>query len=89
MPSKPWYLYILLCSDNTYYTGITTDLKLRIATHNAKKGAKYTRGRLPIKLIYNEKLENESLARKRELEIKSWTRKEKQQLIKISQQKEI
>ncbi|MEN8253073.1 MAG: GIY-YIG nuclease family protein [Patescibacteria group bacterium] len=82
MKTKPWYLYILLCSDNTYYTGIATNLDKRIEMHNSKKGAKYTRGRLPVKLAYSEKLENESLARKREFEIKALTRKKKKELIK-------
>ncbi|MBP9812200.1 GIY-YIG nuclease family protein, partial [Candidatus Gracilibacteria bacterium] len=59
-------VYILKCHDRTYYTGYTNNLEKRIQTHNAGKGAKYTRGRLPVRLIYSETYESESEARKRE-----------------------
>jgi putative endonuclease len=78
MPS--YHLYLALCSDNTLYTGITTDLKNRLKKHNSGKGAAYTRGRLPIKFVYTEKLKNRSEATKRELEIKKLSRKEKEKL---------
>lgn len=76
------YVYIVECSDGTYYTGWTNDLEKRIAMHSNGKGAKYTRGRGPVKLIYNEKFENKKDAMKREYEIKQLTRSQKQKLIK-------
>ena len=74
---KPYFVYVVLCSDNTLYSGITTALKRRINDHNIGSGAKYTRGRLPIKLLYSEKLDSKSDALKREIQIKKWSRKEK------------
>lgn len=76
------YVYILSCNDNTLYTGWTVDLNNRIATHNNGKGAKYTRGRTPVKLVYFEKHENRVQAQKREYEIKQLSRFKKLQLIK-------
>ncbi len=75
------YAYILLCSDNTLYTGATKNLEKRVEKHNNKKGAKYTRGRTPVKLVYYEKFQEYNLALKRELEIKNLSRKEKENLI--------
>lgn len=75
------YVYILLCSDNTLYTGYTNDLKKRVKTHNKGKGAKYTRTRLPVKLIYDESYETKSEALKREYYIKQLSRKRKLDLI--------
>ena len=80
MESK-WYLYILRCSDNTLYTGITTDVEKRLETHRSGKGAKYTRGRTPLELVYREECENHSHALKREAEIKNLTRPDKEKLI--------
>ena len=77
-----WYLYILKCVDNSLYTGITTDIQRRIKEHEHGKGAKYLRGRSPLKLIYSEELENQTQALKREREIKSWSRQKKLLLIK-------
>ena len=74
--------YILLCNDNTYYTGYSNDIENRLKVHNSGKWAKYTRGRLPVKLVYKENFENESDARKREYAIKKLKRKEKEILIK-------
>ncbi len=65
-----WHIYILRCADGTLYTGIATNVAARLATHNAGKGAKYTRGRLPVSLIYQEKAESRSAAQKREYAIK-------------------
>lgn len=76
-----WYLYILRCKDNTLYTGITTDVEKRLEAHRSGKGAKYTRGRTPLELVYREVCESHSGALKRELEIKSLTRQEKEKLI--------
>lgn len=76
-------VYILKCSDKTLYTGSTVDLKKRLNEHNhAKAGAKYTRARRPVKLVYSEKCRTFAKARKREAEIKRLTRKQKFNLIK-------
>jgi putative endonuclease len=77
---KEWFVYIVECSDSTYYTGITTDIIKRIETHNSKKGAKYTRSRTPVTLKYSNKFENKSEASKEEYRIKQLTRLEKEQL---------
>lgn len=78
-----YYVYMLECSDKTIYTGISTDLERRIVEHNGSdKGAKYTRTRRPVKLVYSEKYKDRSLASKREYEIKKrMTRIEKLALI--------
>ncbi len=76
-----WYLYILRCGDGTLYTGITTDVEKRLAVHRSGKGAKYTRGRQPLELVYREECESHSQALKRELEIKKLTRQEKENFI--------
>lgn len=79
------YVYIVECSDGTFYTGYTNCLESRIKTHNAKKGAKYTRGRTPVVLRYYEEYENKVDAMKREAAIKKLSRDKKQKLIsKIS-----
>ncbi|UCN01081.1 GIY-YIG nuclease family protein [Sulfurimonas sp. SWIR-19] len=78
-----YYVYILQCSDNSLYTGITTDLKRRISEHNhSEKGAKYTKIRRPVRLVYNEEHTNRSSASKREYEIKKLSRSEKLKIIK-------
>ncbi len=76
------YTYIVKCSDETLYTGWTTDLDKRIKTHNSGKGAKYTRSRGPVELVYFETFETKQEAMSREWEIKQYTRKQKEQLIK-------
>ena len=76
-----WYLYILRCGDGTLYTGITTDVEKRFAAHQSGKGAKYTRGRGPLELVYREQCGDHSDALKREIEIKRLTREQKQALI--------
>ncbi|MFA6805363.1 MAG: GIY-YIG nuclease family protein [Candidatus Methanomethylophilaceae archaeon] len=78
---KEWHVYILRCSDGTLYTGISNDLDRRIGEHNKGTGAKYTKGRGPVRLVYQESADNRSEASKRELEIKSLTRSEKLMLI--------
>ena len=78
---QTWYLYILRCRDDTFYTGITTDVEKRLETHRSGKGAKYTRGRLPLELVYQEVCGNHSDALKREITIKKYSRTEKQKLI--------
>lgn len=79
--TKQWYLYILKCSDSTLYTGITIDLEKRLAEHNGGCGAKYTRSRLPAKMVYFEKCQNRSEASKREIEVKAMPKSKKLSLI--------
>jgi putative endonuclease len=76
-----WKVYIIECSDLTYYTGISNDVEKRIDTHNKKKGAKYTKTRIPVKLVYQQSFETKSLAAKEEWRIKQLTRKQKKDLI--------
>jgi len=77
-----YYLYILKCADGTLYTGITVDLLRRIREHNSSKiGAKYTRARRPVKLVYSKTFCNRSLAQKEEAVIKKMTRQEKLNLV--------
>ena len=76
-----WYLYILRCKDDSLYTGITTDVEKRLEAHRAGKGAKYTRGRGPLELVYKEECADHSDALKRDLEIKRLPREEKLKLI--------
>ena len=75
------YVYILECADGTLYTGWTNDLEKRLKSHNDGKGSKYTRARLPVKVVYTEVYETPSEARSREAKIKRLTRKEKLELI--------
>lgn len=77
---KTWYLYILRCGDDTLYTGITTDVQRRLADHRAGKGAKYTRGRAPLELVYEEKCGTHSDALRREYAVKALPRAEKEKL---------
>ena len=77
-----WYLYILRCGDNTLYTGITTDVEKRLEAHRSGKGAKYTRGRAPLELVYQESCGSHSNALKREAEIKKLPRTAKEMLVK-------
>lgn len=76
-----WYLYILRCGDGSFYTGITTDVDQRLEVHRAGKGAKYTRGRGPLELVYREVCCDHSDALKREHAVKKLTRTQKEQLI--------
>ncbi|WP_247741772.1 GIY-YIG nuclease family protein [Endozoicomonas sp. G2_1] len=80
--SKPWYVYMLRCCDNSLYTGVTTDIERRVAEHNtSNKAAKYTRVRRPVALAYAEQQENRVLACKREYQLKQLTKREKEQLV--------
>ena len=79
---EKYYAYILECADGTYYCGYTNDIKAREKTHNDGAGAKYTRGRLPVKMVYYECFETKSEALKRECALKKLTRKQKSELIK-------
>ena len=76
-----WYLYILRCKDGTYYTGITTDVEKRREAHRSGKGAKYTRGRGPLELVYSEACQDHSHALKREYEVKKLSKEQKLQMI--------
>jgi putative endonuclease len=81
MSPELWFIYIAQCKDNTLYIGISNNVAKRIDKHNSGKGAQYTKGRTPITLLYQEKFENKSAASKREIELKSWSRQKKEQLI--------
>ena len=76
-----WKVYIVKCSDKTFYTGITNNIKLRLETHNAGNGAKYTKNRLPVILVYLEPVDDKSSALRREIEIKKLNRSQKINLI--------
>jgi putative endonuclease len=76
-----FYVYIVECIDKTFYTGYSNDVGSRVSKHNSGKGAKYTKTRLPVKLIYFELCGSKSDALKREYQIKQLTRKQKEQLI--------
>jgi putative endonuclease len=75
--TKPWVIYLLECGDGSFYTGITNDLDKRLNTHNAGLGAKYTRGRLPLKLLEFKLVENHSTALKLEAHIKKLPKSKK------------
>ena len=75
------YTYILECADGTYYCGWTNDLEKRLDSHNAGKGGKYTRARLPVKLVYHEEFDTKEEAMSREWHIKQMTRAQKESLI--------
>lgn len=83
MNNKQNYIYIVLCNDNSLYTGWTNDLENRIIAHNIGTGAKYTKMRLPVKLVYSEILNTKSDALKREIEIKKLSRKKKLKLVDL------
>lgn len=76
-----WYLYILRCGDGSLYTGITTDVQKRLLAHRQGKGAKYTRGRGPLELVYQEACPDHSQALRRELAVKALSRQDKFRLI--------
>ncbi|MFZ2299849.1 MAG: GIY-YIG nuclease family protein [Candidatus Moraniibacteriota bacterium] len=81
-----YYLYILTCADGTLYTGITVDLQRRIAEHNSSTfGAKYTRGRRPVRLVFAQSFRNRSLASREESRIKKLSRSQKLDLISFAQ----
>ncbi|WP_413439293.1 GIY-YIG nuclease family protein [Sulfuriferula sp. GW1] len=78
-----WYVYILQCADRTLYTGVTTDITARVVNHNAGKGAKYTRSRLPAVLVYQEKASDHGAALRREHAIKQMRAEEKRRLFLV------
>lgn len=75
------WVYVLECSDGTLYTGYTVDLERRVDEHDAGDGAKYTRGRTPVELLYSEEFDSKSAAMQREYEIKQLSRSEKETLV--------
>ena len=78
-----YYVYILRCADDTLYTGITTDVDRRVLEHNGNEvGAKYTRARQPVQLVYSAKFSDRSSASKEEFRIKQMTRSQKELLVK-------
>ena len=83
-----YYTYILLCGDGSLYTGYTDDPHRREAVHNSGKGAKYTRARLPVRLVYTQCFETKGEAMHREAEIKKLSRQQKLQLIALQQTSE-
>lgn len=83
--ATPWFVYIVKCSDNSYYTGVTTDITRRLHEHNnTAKGAKYTRCRRPVTLVYQEATDSRQNACKREYAIKQLKPAEKKTLVKRS-----
>ena len=78
---ESWFVYIVECRDKTLYTGIAKDLNRRIQEHNDGKGAKYTAGRRPVRLLYSESAASQGAALSREYEIKKLKRQEKRQLV--------
>lgn len=81
MEEKPWYVYILRCKDGSLYTGMTDDVKKRLAAHRSGKGAKYTKGRGPLTLHYVEVCETKGIALRREMAIKALTPAKKREMI--------
>ena len=79
-----YFTYIARCSDNSLYTGYCVDVVEREKKHNKREGAKYTRQRTPIKIIYFEEFESRSEAMKREIQIKGWTKSKKENLVNNS-----
>ncbi len=83
MHDNHWFVYILRCSDNTLYTGVTCDLEKRLHQHNhGSKGAKYTRARRPVELVYQEKAPNRSVAQQREYHLRHLNTAQKRELIR-------
>lgn len=79
-----WSVYILLCSDGSFYTGISNNPRKRFLNHKNGKGGAYTRSHKPVRIIYLEKYPDKSSALKRESQIKSWSRIKKIQVLKLS-----
>ena len=83
-----YWVYILLCGDGTLYTGVTDDVDRRLAVHSSGRGAKYTRGRGPLTVVYRESCPDKSAALRRELAIKAMSRAEKLRLIESSKEQD-
>jgi len=80
-----WFVYVLLCSDGSFYTGISNDPRKRFSEHKKGRGGAYTRSHKPVKIIYTEKQLDKSTALRREAEIKSWNRSRKEALTGYTQ----
>ncbi len=76
-----WFVYVVRCADGSLYTGISTDVAARVATHNAGRGARYTRARRPVVLLHTERKRSQSTAAKREAAIKALPRARKLSLV--------
>ncbi|PMC34062.1 hypothetical protein CJ195_24940 [Bacillus sp. UMB0899] len=81
MEKEAHYFYVLECSDGSYYAGYTVDIERRLHNHNTGKGAKYTRGRTPVTLLYSEEFDSKSEALKMEIKFKKFSKKKKQSYI--------
>ena len=88
-PKANWFTYIVRCKDGSLYTGYARDLKQRISCHNQGKGARYTRSRLPVTLMWFEKSRTRSSAMKKEAKIKTWTRAEKLKHVRLRKLKHL
>jgi predicted GIY-YIG superfamily endonuclease len=78
---RDYYFYLLRCSDDSLYAGICIDLEQRVETHQKGKGAKYTRSRLPVALVYQEQQPSKGAALRREAEVRKWTKQRKERLV--------
>ena len=76
------YMYILECVDDSFYTGITKDLERRLEQHQSGEGAKHTKARLPVKLVYFEEFQSVGEAARREKQVKTWSKKKKETLVR-------
>lgn len=76
----PWYVYMVRCRDGSLYTGLTVDPPARVRTHNAGRGARYTRGRRPVALVHVERVAGRAAGLRREYRIKQWSRARKERL---------
>ena len=84
--NKAWFFYVVRCDDDTFYAGVTTDITRRINEHNeSKKGAKYTRARRPVRLVYCTDFCSRSIAQKAERYFKKLTRQEKEEIIRVNE----
>ena len=81
----PHFFYLARCADESLYAGTCVDLDARLEKHNAGTGAKYTRSRRPVRIVYSEEFQMISEARRREAEVKQWSKSEKEQLIESVQ----
>lgn len=88
-PDQGWVLYILRCSGNTFYTGVTKDLERRLKMHNNGKASRYTRVRRPVELIYKEDCGSRARALTREYQVKALSRKEKEDLVECRKKSKV
>jgi len=79
--SEPWFCYLLKCCDDSLFVGMTNDVAQRVAKHNQGLGADYTKRRRPLMLIWSQEFPDQVAARKREVELKGWSRKKKLELV--------